>query len=170
MQPRWLGRADYAPTFDAMRDFTEARDEATPDELWICEHPPVYTAGTTSVAHEVLDERFEVIDTGRGGRHTYHGPGQRVGYVLLDLNHRGRDVRRFVHSLEEWVIATLGDFGVEAWSVPDRIGIWTRDIDDGVRRGSRGNIARLRSSVSADVHPERDADRMRIRVQRHHRC
>ena len=97
--------------------------------VWLLEHPPVYTAGTSSVAHEVLDARFEVVETGRGGRHTYHGPGQRVGYVLLDLDRRGRDVRRFVHALEGWVIATLGDFGVEAWAVPDRIGIWTRDID-----------------------------------------
>jgi len=97
--------------------------------VWLLEHPPVYTAGTSSVANEVLDARFEVVETGRGGRHTYHGPGQRVGYVLLDLNRRGRDVRRFVHSLEDWVIATLGDFGVEAWAVPNRIGIWTRDID-----------------------------------------
>jgi len=95
--------------------------------VWLLEHPPVYTAGTSAVAHEVLDARFEVVETGRGGRHTYHGPGQRVGYVLLDLGERGRDVRRFVHSLEGWVIATLGDFGVEAWAVPDRIGIWTRD-------------------------------------------
>jgi lipoyl(octanoyl) transferase len=97
--------------------------------VWLLEHPPVYTAGTSAVPHEVLDARFEVVETGRGGRHTYHGPGQRVGYVLLDLGSRGRDVRRFVHALEGWVIATLGDFGVEAWAVPDRIGIWTRDVD-----------------------------------------
>jgi lipoyl(octanoyl) transferase len=97
--------------------------------VWLLEHPPVYTAGTSAVAHEVLDARFEVIETGRGGRHTYHGPGQRVGYVLLGLDRRGRDVRRFVHALESWVIATLGDFGVEAWAVPDRIGIWARDTD-----------------------------------------
>jgi lipoyl(octanoyl) transferase len=97
--------------------------------VWLLEHPPVYTAGTSAVAQEVLDARFEVVGTGRGGRHTYHGPGQRVGYVLLDLNRRGRDVRRFVHALEGWVIATLGDIGVEAWAVPDRIGIWTRDVD-----------------------------------------
>lgn len=97
--------------------------------IWLLEHPPVYTAGTSAVAAEVLDSRFEVIETGRGGRHTYHGPGQRVGYVLLDLNRRGRDVRRFVHALESWVIATLADFGVDAWAVPERIGIWTRDID-----------------------------------------
>lgn len=70
-----------------------------------------------------------MVETGRGGRYTYHGPGQRVGYVLLDLGRRGRDVRRFVHALESWVIATLADFGVEAWAVPERIGIWTRDRD-----------------------------------------
>ena len=97
--------------------------------VWLLEHPPVYTAGTSAVASELLDARFDVVETGRGGRHTYHGPGQRVGYVLLDLGKRGRDVRRFVHALEEWVIATLGGFGVPAWAVPDRIGIWTRDID-----------------------------------------
>ncbi|HEX7710145.1 MAG TPA: lipoyl(octanoyl) transferase LipB [Sphingomonadaceae bacterium] len=97
--------------------------------VWLLEHEPVYTAGTSAGEGELIDPRFEVVETGRGGRYTYHGPGQRVGYVLLDLGRRGRDVRRFVHGLEEWVIATLGDFGVEAWAVPDRIGIWTQDID-----------------------------------------
>jgi lipoyl(octanoyl) transferase len=97
--------------------------------IWLLEHPPVYTAGTSAPAGELLDARFEVVETGRGGRYTYHGPGQRVGYVLLDLAKRGRDVRRFVHGLERWVIATLADFGVEAWAVPERIGIWTRDVD-----------------------------------------
>ncbi len=97
--------------------------------IWLLEHPPVYTAGTSADAAELLDARFDVVETGRGGRHTYHGPGQRVGYVLLDLSRRGRDVRRFVHALEGWVIATLGDFGVESWAVSDRIGIWTRDVD-----------------------------------------
>ncbi len=104
-------------------------DGRAPELIWLLEHPPVYTAGTSAVPGELLDPRFEVVETGRGGRHTYHGPGQRVGYVLLDLTRRGRDVRRFVHALEGWVIATLGDFGVEAWAVPERIGIWTRDID-----------------------------------------
>ncbi|MDD3799142.1 MAG: lipoyl(octanoyl) transferase LipB [Novosphingobium sp.] len=100
------------------------------DELiWLLEHPPVYTAGTSAAAGELLDPRFEVVTAGRGGRYTYHGPGQRVGYVLLDLSRRTRDVRRFVHCLEQWVIATLADFGVESWSVPERVGIWTRDID-----------------------------------------
>lgn len=97
--------------------------------LWLLEHPPVYTAGTSAVAAELLDPRFEVVEAGRGGRYTYHGPGQRVGYVLLDLKRRARDVRGFVHAIEGWVIDTLGDFGVEAWRAPGRIGIWTRDID-----------------------------------------
>jgi lipoyl(octanoyl) transferase len=127
-------RAAAAVPYRAALAQQQARNEAiaagTAGELiWLLEHPPVYTAGTSAVAGEVLDPRFEVVETGRGGRHTYHGPGQRVGYVLLDLNRRGRDVRRFVHALEGWVIATLADLGVEAWAVPDRIGIWTKDID-----------------------------------------
>jgi lipoyl(octanoyl) transferase len=97
--------------------------------IWLLEHPPVYTSGTSALEHDLLDARFEVVATGRGGRFTYHGPGQRVGYVLLDLSERGRDVRAFVHALEGWVISTLGAFGVQAWAVPERIGIWTRDVD-----------------------------------------
>ena len=97
--------------------------------VWLLEHPPVYTAGTSAAEAELLDPRFEVVEAGRGGRYTYHGPGQRIGYVLMDLGQRGRDVRNFVHSLEGWVIATLGDLGVESWRAPGRIGIWTRDID-----------------------------------------
>lgn len=97
--------------------------------VWLLEHPPVYTAGTSAARDELLDPRFEVVEAGRGGRYTYHGPGQRVGYVLLDLAQRGRDVRRFVHGLEQWVIATLARFGVESWAVDGRVGIWTRDVD-----------------------------------------
>lgn len=105
------------------------REGGASELVWLLEHPPVYTAGTSAVPGELIDPRFEVVATGRGGRFTYHGPGQRVGYVLLDLTRRGRDVRRFVHGLEAWVIATLADVGVEAWAVPERIGIWTRDVD-----------------------------------------
>ena len=97
--------------------------------VWLLEHPPVYTAGTSAEGAELLDPRFEVVEAGRGGRYTYHGPGQRVGYIMLDLKDRGRDVRCFVHSLEGWVIATLADIGVESWRSEGRIGIWTRDID-----------------------------------------
>lgn len=97
--------------------------------IWLLEHPPVYTAGTSAALDELLDPRFEVVEAGRGGRYTYHGPGQRVGYVLLDLKKRARDARGFVHGLEGWVIETLRDFGVEGFRAEGRIGIWTRDID-----------------------------------------
>lgn len=97
--------------------------------VWLLEHPPVYTAGTSAAAAELLDPRFEVVEAGRGGRYTYHGPGQRVCYVLLDLRKRARDARGFVHALEGWVIDTLRDFGVESFRSEGRIGIWTTDVD-----------------------------------------
>lgn len=121
------------PYRDALAEM-EARNRAIAagearELVWLLEHPPVYTAGTSAAAGELLDPRFEVVEAGRGGRYTYHGPGQRIGYVLVDLSKRGRDVRNFVHSIEGWVIDTLGDLGVESWRAPGRIGIWTRDID-----------------------------------------
>jgi lipoyl(octanoyl) transferase len=128
-------RRDYAPVpYRAALAEQEARNAAiaageAPELIWLLEHPPVYTAGTSAPASELLDPRFEVVETGRGGRYTYHGPGQRIGYVLLDLGRRGRDVRCFVHALEGWVIATLADFGVDAWRAEGRIGIWTCDVD-----------------------------------------
>ncbi len=112
----------------AMRNTAIAAGEAE-ELIWLLEHPPVYTAGTSAVPGELLDPRFEVVDAGRGGRYTYHGPGQRIAYVLLDLRKRARDARGFVHALEGWVIDTLADFGVESWRSQGRIGIWTRDID-----------------------------------------
>ena len=121
----------YRAALDLMTERNTAIAAGTAQELvWLLEHPPVYTAGTSAAAAELLDPRFEVVEAGRGGRYTYHGPGQRVGYVLLDLKRRARDVRGFVHALEGWVIATLGDFGVAAWRSPGRIGIWTKDIDE----------------------------------------
>ena len=126
---------DAAPTpYRAALDRMTARAEAVAtgaarELVWLLEHPPVYTAGTSAVAAELLDPRFEVVRAGRGGRYTYHGPGQRVGYVVLDLARRRKDVRRYVSALEEWVIATLGDLGVESWRAPGRIGIWTHGAD-----------------------------------------
>ena len=93
--------------------------------IWLLEHPPVYTGGTSADPAELLDPRFPVVRTGRGGRYTYHGPGQRIGYLVLDLNKRGRDVRHFVHSLEGWLIAALAEIGIDAFRAPGRIGIWT---------------------------------------------
>ena len=105
------------------------RQGEAPELIWLVEHPPLYTAGTSADPAELLDARLPVFTTGRGGRYTYHGPGQRIGYVLLDLKRRTRDVRSFVHALEGWVIDTLGDFGVPSWRADGRIGIWTTDID-----------------------------------------
>lgn len=127
---RDLDQVPYRAALDFMTARNAAIAEGTARELiWLLEHPPVYTAGTSAAADELLDPRFEVVEAGRGGRYTYHGPGQRVGYVLLDLKRRARDVRGFVHAIEGWVIDTLADFGVESWRAPGRIGIWTRDID-----------------------------------------
>ncbi|WP_435198777.1 lipoyl(octanoyl) transferase LipB [Qipengyuania sp. 902] len=124
------GQIAYRDALAVMDKRNRAIGEGEASELvWLLEHPPVYTAGTSADGAELLDPRFEVVEAGRGGRYTYHGPGQRIGYVLLDLKERGRDVRCFVHSLEGWVIATLGDIGVESWRADGRIGIWTRDID-----------------------------------------
>jgi lipoyl(octanoyl) transferase len=93
--------------------------------VWLLEHPPVYTAGTSADPRELLDPGgIPVHRTGRGGRHTYHGPGQRVAYVLLDLRARGQDVRRYVHCLEEWAILALRQLGVESGRRAGRIGIW----------------------------------------------
>src|SRR3546814_436081 len=86
--------------------------------------PPLYTAGTTANAVELLEKRFPVYEAGRGGRYTYHGPGQRTGYIQIDLGARGKDVRNFVHNLEDWVIAALGELGVAARRAEGRIGIW----------------------------------------------
>lgn len=99
------------------------------ERIWLLEHPPLYTAGTSADPAELIDRRFPVFDAGRGGRYTYHGPGQRVAYVQLDLTKRGRDVRRFVSGVEGWVIAALADFGVTARRAEGRIGIWCDDRD-----------------------------------------
>ncbi len=127
----WRRSIGQVPYRDALAE-QEARNIAiaagdAQELVWMLEHPPVYTAGTSAEVAELVDPRFDVVDTGRGGRYTYHGPGQRVAYVLLDLRKRSRDLRQFVHALEGWVIATLADFDVEAFAVPERIGIWTRD-------------------------------------------
>jgi lipoyl(octanoyl) transferase len=122
------GLCPYAETLAEMEARAAAIRAGSARELvWLLEHPPLFTAGTSADPAELFNPQgFPVHAAGRGGRYTYHGPGQRVGYVLLDLEKRGRDVRRFVHSLEGWVIATLARLGVEAFAVEERIGIWTR--------------------------------------------
>lgn len=95
-----------------------------PEAVWLVEHPPIYTAGTSARPEDLLQARFPVIATGRGGQYTYHGPGQRIVYVMLDLNRRGRDVRAFVGQLEEWVVDALASFGVSGQIRPGRVGVW----------------------------------------------
>ena len=120
------GLVPYAEALAFMNDRAAAiRAGSAPECVWLLEHPPLFTAGTSADPAELSNPQgFPVFDAGRGGRYTYHGPGQRVGYVMLDLEKRGRDIRRFVHGLEGWIIATLADLGVEAHRAPGRIGIW----------------------------------------------
>lgn len=127
---RSIGLVPYREALAEMADRNAAIAAGEARELvWLLEHPPVYTAGTSASAAELLDPRFEVVEAGRGGRYTYHGPGQRVCYVLIDLRKRARDARGFVHALEGWVIDSLRHFGVESFRSDGRIGIWTTDID-----------------------------------------
>ena len=112
-----------------------------PPLVWLLEHPPLYTAGTSAHEQDLLaPERFPVYRSGRGGQYTYHGPGQRVAYVLLDLQARGRDVRCFVHDLEEWLIRTLACFNLKGERRPGRVGIW---IDLGAHGGRPGEEAKI---------------------------
>jgi len=133
------GLSAYPEALGAMEARAEAiRAGAERELVWLLEHPPLYTAGTSADPAELFNpEGLAVHVAGRGGRYTYHGPGQRVGYVLLDLDRRGRDVRRFVHALEGWVIATLGALGVAARRAPGRIGIW---VDHDGREAKVGAI------------------------------
>jgi len=121
------GLSDYAATLAEMEARASAiRDGSARELIWLLEHPPLYTAGTSAAAEELLaPDRFPVFKAGRGGRYTYHGPGQRVGYVLLDLDKRGRDVRCFVAGIEKWLIAALAEFGIAGRSEAGRVGIWT---------------------------------------------
>ena len=102
-----------------------------PELVWLLEHPPLYTAGTSAHPEQLLDARFPLFESGRGGQMTYHGPGQRVVYVMLDLKRRGPDVRRYVATLEEWIIRTLAAFNVRGERREDRIGVWVRRPDKG---------------------------------------
>lgn len=134
------------------------RDGGAPELVWLLEHPPIYTAGTSADPADLLDARFPVHQTGRGGQYTYHGPGQRVGYVMLDLNARGRDVRAYVRALEEWIILTLAEFGVTGERRSDRIGIWV-DRGNGIEEKIAAIGVRLRRWISyhgiaLNVHPD----------------
>ena len=167
----WITSDGLTGYEDAVRFMEEraaaiARGEA-PEAIWLVEHPPLYTAGTSARAEDLrAPDRFPVFDTKRGGQYTYHGPGQRVVYVMLDLSRRGRDIRAFVQQLEAWVIAALAEFNVTGHIREGRVGVWVERPDrprlpDG--RMSEDKIAaigiRLRKwvsfhGISINVEPE----------------
>ena len=122
----------YQTAVSAMQARAGAIAAATAPELvWLLQHPPLYTAGTSARPEQLLEARFPVHRTGRGGQMTYHGPGQRVAYVMLDLKRRAPDLRRYVATLEEWIIRTLAAFNVRGERREDRIGVWVRRPDKG---------------------------------------
>ena len=150
--PEWRIAAAPVPYEDAVRAMEDRvaaiRTGAAPELVWLLEHPPLYTAGTSARDEDLLEPGlFPVHRTGRGGQFTYHGPGQRVGYVLLDLKRRGLDARTYVRALEEWLIRTLAAFAVKGERRAGRVGIW---IDQGGGRDSKiGAIGvRVRQGVS----------------------
>jgi lipoyl(octanoyl) transferase len=128
--------ADEPVGYDAAVALMDARAAAiaageAEELVWLVEHPPLYTAGTSARAVDLLDQRFPVFQTGRGGQFTYHGPGQRVAYAMLDLKRRKPDVRAYVASLEEWIIRTLDAFNVRGFRREDRVGVWVARPDKG---------------------------------------
>ena len=120
------GLLDYDRAVSFMEDrAAEIRAGTAPETIWLVEHPPMYTAGTSAKIEDLKDAaRFPVYPTKRGGQYTYHGPGQRVAYVMLDVAARGHDVRKFVHDMEEWIIATLDQFNVQGERREGRVGVW----------------------------------------------
>lgn len=138
---------DYEDALQLMKDRAAAIARGEAEELvWLVEHPPLYTAGTSATASDLLQpDRFPVYEAGRGGEYTYHGPGQRVVYLMLDLRERGRDVRCLVQGLEEWIIDTLSAFNVTADRSDGRIGVWVKQPG---RPGGESKIAAIGVRVS----------------------
>lgn len=128
------GLVDYAEAVSRMESLVGAIAEGkAPETIWLLEHPALYTAGTSARDQDLLDRhRLPVYRTGRGGQFTYHGPGQRVAYVMLDLSRRGRDLRAFVTGLEQWLIDTLAEFGIRGERRSNRIGVWVARSDSPV--------------------------------------
>jgi len=139
----WRVSEGLVPYRDALAEMEErvaaVRAGDASELIWLLEHPPLFTAGTSADPAELFNPMgFPVFEAGRGGRYTYHGPGQRVGYLVVDLERRGKDIRNFVYSLEGWMIAALADLGVEARREPGRIGIWTGEGSGEAKIGAIG--------------------------------
>jgi len=125
------GEVDYQTALEKMDNHVQKmiQDEAR-EKIWLLEHPPLYTAGTSADEMDLVEpNRFPVFETKRGGQYTYHGPGQRVVYVMLDLNKRGKDIKKFIENLEAWIIQTLAEFNVVGQSRSGRVGIWVERPD-----------------------------------------
>jgi len=142
-RPEWAVSEGLTPYPDALAAM-EARVAAiragtAAEQVWLVEHPPTYTAGTSATPQGLVDPRFPVFRAGRGGQWTYHGPGQRTAYVMLDLGRRGRDVRVYVHALEEWLIRALDRFNVRGERREGRVGIWVADR----ARGTEDKVAAI---------------------------
>ena len=123
-----------------------------PEAVWLLEHPPLYTAGTSAVPADLLSDRFPIYEAGRGGQYTYHGPGQRVAYVMLDLTQRGRDIRCLVSGLEDWVIATLAAHNITGERRAGRVGVWVTRPDKGVLKEDKIAAIGVRVSKWVSFH------------------
>lgn len=151
INPEWTISPEPVPYPQAQAAMEERvaqiRAGTAPEWVWLLEHPALYTAGTSAKPEDLLDSgRFPVFEAGRGGQYTYHGPGQRVAYVLLDLKARGGDIRAYVRNLEEWLIRTLGHFAVRGERRPGRVGIWVETA-----KGREAKIAALGVRVRQGV-------------------
>ena len=145
-----LGRVGYLPTYQAMQDFTASRDAHTPDALWMCEHPAVFTQGLAGKVEHVIDAGdIPIVQTNRGGQVTYHGPGQVVGYPMIDLKRAGYFVKEYVYRVEEAVIRTLLHFGVTGHRVRGAPGIYVRLEDPRSHQtiGVRGDLIGVRTQL-----------------------
>lgn len=163
LEPSWLGDVPYLPTWQAMQRYTQERDDATPDVLWLCQHPPTFTQGLAGQpSHLLAPGDIPVVQTDRGGQVTYHGPGQLMAYPLLDLRRAGYFVKEYVYRLEESVIRTLRQYDVSGHRVPGAPGIYVRldnpfrhdalhlpsEGPDAIRFAGVGKIAALGIKVS----------------------
>lgn len=136
------GLVDYPAAVAVMEQRVAAISEGRAELVWLVEHPPLYTAGTSADPADLVDAgRFPVFATGRGGQYTYHGPGQRVAYVMLDLERRRKDIRAFVAALERWIIGALAEFNVTGERRDERVGVWVRRPDKGA--GAEDKIAAI---------------------------
>jgi len=165
---RWVHAKGYTPYPDAltfMKERARAIAEGTTEELvWLVEHPPLYTAGTSAKPNDlILPDHLPVYPAGRGGQYTYHGPGQRVAYVMLDLRARSRDIRKYVCELEQWVIDTLSAFNIKGERRNGRIGVWVPRPDQGVGREDKIAAIGVRVSrwvsfhgISLNINPDLD--------------